>query len=281
MNQYFVALSKVARGEILSVNPNTTSARKMNPNWGMTMKGALRDVCHWTQLYQDKRSLESDARAAINGRVKLYFKGPLVNDFEDEELNRIILEGCRGFVNIEVTSIQEIQGDPQAEQFLIKMYPTILNYLNAKLRLFIKHIITPNFSSHELRLKFSENAMRVDIEGYIWPRQFIQVNRQFAASPQVRCQTISDILMQREVLPTATLDWNQLSTDYKIDELRAREIIRVARTCQLQEAAAPLSLLDIWTPGREQLIRFGELLTRFTSFINHFLQMHACRLRGS
>ena len=45
MDRIFRALSGIARGEILSTNPNTTSASKKTPNLRMTMEGALRQVC--------------------------------------------------------------------------------------------------------------------------------------------------------------------------------------------------------------------------------------------
>ena len=44
MDRIFKAMSNVARGEILSLNPNTTSANKRTPNLDMTLKGALQQV---------------------------------------------------------------------------------------------------------------------------------------------------------------------------------------------------------------------------------------------
>ena len=44
MDRIFKALSNVAKGEILSWNPNTTNANKRTPNLNMTLKGALQQV---------------------------------------------------------------------------------------------------------------------------------------------------------------------------------------------------------------------------------------------
>ena len=68
-------------------------------------------------------------------------KGVVVDNFEDNELNRILLEGCKCFINPDVDSIEDIQGHPMMEKIIIKMSPTILKYLRAKVKLFVKHII--------------------------------------------------------------------------------------------------------------------------------------------
>ena len=73
--------------------------------------------------------------------MKIYLKGVVINNFEDKELNRILLEGCKYFTNVNVNSIEDIQDDPVMEQFIIKMSPTILKYLRAKVKLFVKHVI--------------------------------------------------------------------------------------------------------------------------------------------
>ena len=44
MDRIFKAISTVARGEVLSWNPNTTNANKRTPNLDMTLKGALEEV---------------------------------------------------------------------------------------------------------------------------------------------------------------------------------------------------------------------------------------------
>ena len=45
MARIFRALSDIARGEILSTDPNRTSACKKTPHLRMTMEGALKQVC--------------------------------------------------------------------------------------------------------------------------------------------------------------------------------------------------------------------------------------------
>ena len=97
MNRLMIGLSNVAKGEILSVNPNVTNATKKTPNIGMTLSGALRDVCSWSTPAQDQRSKESAARANIQGRVKTYIECTILKNIEDKELQRIILTASRAF----------------------------------------------------------------------------------------------------------------------------------------------------------------------------------------
>ena len=93
MKMISMAISKTARGEVVSLNPNVTSATKRNPNLEMTMEGALRDLCGWSLPHEQQQSLESEARAHINGRVKIHMRGTIIKDFEDGDLRRILLIG--------------------------------------------------------------------------------------------------------------------------------------------------------------------------------------------
>ena len=102
------------------------------------------------------------------------------------------------------------------ETFLIQMSPLILKYVHAKVKLFEKHILGPNFSNYDLRLVFDEGRLNVKIEGYVYAKQFTQVNQQIAENPQLRLlpEVFSQVLMQVKTLPTATLDWRVLSNQY-------------------------------------------------------------------
>ena len=221
MKRIHIGLSAVMRGEVLSLNPNRTSATKRTPNLGMTMAGALREVCCWSAPSEDERSAESRARSNINGRVKLYLKGTLVNYFEDEELNRIILVACKAFVNHRVDTIEQIQTDPGVETFISKITPIILKYLRIKVKLFVKHILAPAFQHYDLRLKFSPDKLKVELEGFVYAQQFNEANQTISRNPEARMlpDVLNKVLKHGEVLPTATLDWEDLSNQYNIEEV--------------------------------------------------------------
>ena len=250
MGKILRGLSSVTKGEILSLNPNITSATKRNPNLGLTVYGALREVCSWSTPFEDQRSAQSAARSNINGRVKMYVKGTILDGFEDEHLNRIMLEACRAFVNPWVTSVEEIKADPGKDAFLIKILPVVLKYIHTKVQLLVKHIVAPNFEHYDLRLKFGDNQFKVELEGYVYARQFDEVNRRISEDPEIKLlpEVLAEVLQHGDVLPTATLDWKELSDLYAIEEMRARTITQVVQQCQYQESVSPLSLLNIWTP---------------------------------
>ena len=142
MNEITMALSKGARGEIVSLNPNLTSARKTNLNINMTIAGALRDSCNWSLDYEQQQSLESEAIAQMNGRVKIHFVGTIMDGLQDKNLRRILLLGYQSFEQRNVNSFEELENNPALlESFIASMSPVILKYIRAKARLFIKHIV--------------------------------------------------------------------------------------------------------------------------------------------
>ena len=207
-------------------------------------------MCPWTRFFQEKRASESAARACINGRVKIYVKGLILNGFEDKDFNRIVLEGCKYFVDGDAESIEQIRDHPLMEKIIIKMSPVILKYLRAKVKSYLKHIIGPTFSNYDLRLKFSGEFLKVHFEGYLWANQFYEVNRLIAAEPETKLlpDVLSQILKHPEILPTASLDWKYLATNYQIGEVRAKEIIEIVQHSQISDTVFPPSLLDLWTP---------------------------------
>ena len=250
MKQIYFGLSSVAQGQILP--ENMTTAKKKTPKQWMTFSGALRESCLWSAPSEEKISAEQEARNTINGMVKMYLKATVVDGFKDADLNRVLLVGCKAYLNINVQSIEEIQNDPDVDLILTKMSPIILKFVNAKVGLFVKHIIDPNFSNYDLRLKFNKGKLNVHVEGFVYARQFIEVNQMISrdATLEITPEVIEKVLECKEVLPTVTLDWNELTENFNIEEARAKHIIEVVLAKQLHHEveAAPLSLLNIWTP---------------------------------
>ena len=264
MNKITLAISKSARGDIVSLNPNVTSARKRNPNLKMTMDGTLRDLCGWSLPYEKQQSLESEARAHINGKVKIYVKGTILKDLEDGELRKILLLGCQEFANEEIKSFEELETNPGFEAFITKMSPVILKFLRSKMKLFTKHIVAPNFSNYDLRLEISDHGLNVQIVGYLYAEQFNQVNKMLAENPQLKMlpEITNRITKEAKVLPTTALNLERLVIDYEIDQPRARNIVDIAQRHQIGNVAFPLSLLNIltsseWVPSEnEKVLRF-------------------------
>merc|ERR1711923_168662 len=122
--------------------------------------------------------------AQINGRIKIHFKGTIINGLQDENLKRILLLGYKYFERGDVNSFEELENiHPSLEGFISSMTPMILKYIHAKVNLFIKHIVTPNFSDYNLKLEISDQGLQVQIQGYLYTKQFNQANKLLAESP--------------------------------------------------------------------------------------------------
>ena len=147
--------------------------------------------------------------------------------------------------------------------FVLKMAPIVVNYLHCKIKLFIKHIIVPNYTKYDLTLQFSRDRWTVEILGYVYSKDFRQINCEVAANPQLILSTemVQRIVEKQALLPTVTLDWEELSCRYKIDELRAKKIISTVKRCQQCQETSPLSALDMWT-GQQMVLTDAEKVLR-------------------
>ena len=195
------------------------------------------------------RSEESEARSHINGRVKIYIRGSILENLEDEELKRILLLGCKKYED--VNSLEELEGVQRLEEFIIRMTPVILSYIHSKVKLFIKHIIAPNYSNHDLEVDIDDKKLSVQIHGYLYAKQFSQVNKMLAENPEIQWvpEVTDRVTAEGDLMPTTALNWQRLVEDYRIDELRAKVIAEAAHSFQIGSIASPLSLLNIWTPS--------------------------------
>ena len=157
----------------------------------------------------------------MNGQIKLFLSGTIVKDFDDEELNRILLVACKAYVNQNVKTIETIKTDPLMETFLT------LKYIHVKVKLFEKYILAHNFSNHDMRLVFGDNRIDVPLEGFVYAKEFSQVNKSIANNPQIiqGHEIINQVLTFGQILPTTTLDWRTLANNYKLEEIRAKHIV--------------------------------------------------------
>ena len=242
---------------MMTVMMKDTNSYLSMPCLGMTVEGALRDNCPWTTLYKEQRSLESAARANVHGFVKTFFKCTILNGLEDEELQRIFMRAAQAF-GPAVETIEDFH-----PSFILKMAPIVLSYLHCKIKLFIKHIIIPNYTKHDLTLRFARDCWTVEIAGYVYSKEFRQINCELAANPQpiLSKDMVHRIVEKQSLLPTVTLDWEELSQRYRIDELRAKKIIATVKRCQQCQEASPLSVLDMWT-GQQMVLTDAEKVLR-------------------
>ena len=213
----------------------------------MTIEGALRDNCPWSTPYKEQRTLESAARTNINGSVKTFLKCTILNGLDDAELKNIFMRAAEAY------------GAAVDQSFALKMTPIVVNYLHSKIKLFIKHVIKTNYANHDLTLAFANDCWTVEILGYVNSKEFSEINCEIARNPQVihSKEIMNRVAEKQAVLPTVTLDWEELSRRYGLDEQRAKKIITRVNKHQLCGEAAPLSVMDMWT-GQEMVVTDAE-----------------------
>ena len=240
MNRLLIGLSQTARGEIISMDLRQTNAVKKKVNIGLTLQGALRDTCPFSLPAQEFRSKQSAARAIVQGYVKLHIECTLLNDVEDKELKRVLLTATQAFGR---------NADEREGYFLLRMAPIIVKFLHAKVQLILKHIIEPNYSNYDLKMVFSGTKMEVKMVGYVYSAQFDDVNKVIANTTpsKLPLNIIGEVINQRVVIPTASLDWKEVHQRYGIEELAAKHTIAVAKQYQIGQELYPLSCLDMWS----------------------------------
>ena len=91
--------------------------------------------------------------------------------------------------------------------------------------------------------------MEVKLVGYVYSPQFDDANKEIAkiAPGKLPQHIINEVINQRDVIPTVSLDWRELHQQYDIEELSAKNIISLVRQHQTGEDFHPLSCLDMWS----------------------------------
>ena len=271
MGKVLFGLSKVTRGEILSLNPPRTSARKTGPNLEQTMGSAMRDRLGWSFNCEEQKMMDSEARCNVNGQVRIYIRGTILRKFEDEDLLRILLIGCQAFVNPNIKTTEELLSDPNFETFFISMTPVVLTFIRNKVALFVKHIVIPNFEHHDLQLLVDDSELLVEIHGYVYAKQYEEANKILAANPQLESniELIDHVEREEQCLPTTTLNWEKLSAAYNLGEIPAKAIIQVAKRCQVGNTVWPLSMLNLWTSCSWQITEKEKALRARAVELSH------------
>ena len=271
MGKVLFGLSKVTRGEILSLNPPRTSARKTGPNLEQTMGSAMRDRLGWSFNCEEQKMMDSEARCNVNGQVRIYIRGTILRKFEDEDLLRILLIGCQAFVNPNIKTTEELLSDPNFETFFISMTPVVLTFIRNKVALFVKHIVIPNFEHHDLQLLVDDSELLVEIHGYVYAKQYEEANKILAANPQLESniELIDHVEREEQCLPTTTLNWEKLSAAYNLGEIPAKAIIQVAKRCQVGNTVWPLSMLNLRTSCSWQITEKEKALRARAVELSH------------
>ena len=113
------------------------------------------------------------------------------------------------------------------------MAPVILKFIKDKVKLYVKHIVEPNFSNYDLRLDIADQGLEVEVVGFLYAKQLDDTNKMLAENPQLKMtlEATKRVAAEEDVLPTTALNWETLAKNYKIWELRGKSIVEIAQRC--------------------------------------------------
>ena len=220
----FKSFSGTGKGKIEKRKPNIASISKRNTSYNQTLQLCLGETCSWSEGAREKRCKESEARSSVNGIVKTWVNLTLVNFVATDEANTTL-----------------------------KLAPVILTKVYNKLRALVKHIIGPSYSNYDLELRFYETEWRINLLGFLYSQQYDEINAKVAKGDKNMQEILLDIYRHRDLRPTVSLDYAQLTKDYGIGEERAKHVVTLARKHQSRGDLEPLSLLDLNTPEEVNL----------------------------
>ena len=200
------SLQKTSKGKIDSRDPNMVSVVDRNPHYAVTQKLCLTNTCSWSTGSEVKRSDESAARSSVNGQVKTRVRVTLLKQREE----------CPDLTRIFQVAIAVHGARPE-----IYFAPVVMNFVYGKLKLLMKHILAPAYSNWDLQLRFHSKEWTVELSGFLYSRQFEELNEKIAQEGLMHNETIKYILSQQALMPTVCLDVKQLSEIYSLDEAQA------------------------------------------------------------
>ena len=202
-------LNRTSKGKIISRDQNLADVKDRHPHYAETQKFCLTNTCSWSSAAKEKRSKESAARSCVNGQVKIKVEVTIVKKLAvDSPLLRDIIFG--------VTS------SSHGPASLISLAPTVLNFVKAKLRLLVKHIIAPTYSNWDFELTFAEQEWTVKMVGYLYCKEFEELNNKIAKGEILPREFTKEVRRHSSILPTTALSARRIREDYNISNDRAQ-----------------------------------------------------------
>ena len=179
------------------------------PHYNETQKFCLTNTCCWSPDAQTKRSKESAGRAFVNGQVKIKVDVTVLKKLAVDSplLNNIIF------------GINSSRHGPVS---LISLAPSVLNFLKAKLKLMMKHVVSPTFSNWDLELMFAKQDWTVRLVGFLYCKEFEDLNKKIACGEMLSKEIAKEVRKHPSVLPTTALSLERIQRDYSITEDRAQ-----------------------------------------------------------
>ena len=199
------SMKRTSKGKITSRNPNHAEVKDRHPHFAQTQKFCFTNTCSWSPAAQEKRSRESAARANVNGQVKIKVEVTVLKKLAvDNPVLRDIIFGL------------------PAKPALISVAPTVLNFLKAKLKLMVKHIIAPTYSNWDLELRFADQEWTVKMVGYLYCEKLEELNSKIARGEVSSNEFTTEVARHQSILPTTALSAQRLMDEYQFSHDRAQ-----------------------------------------------------------
>ena len=202
-------LKKTGKGKIISRDPNLADVKDRKPHYAETQKFCLTNTCSWSPAAQAKRSKESAGRAFVDGQVKIKVDITVLKKLAVDSplLNNIIFG---------------INSSAHGPVSLISLAPSVLNFLKAKLKVMVKHVVSPTFSNWDLELMFAKQDWTVKLVGFLYCQEFEELNRRIACSEMSSKEIAKEVRKHPSMLPTTALSVERIMRDYSITDDRAQ-----------------------------------------------------------
>ena len=202
-------LKKTGKGKIISRDPNLAVVKDRKPHFAETKNFCLTNTCSWSPAAQTKRSRESAGRAFVNGQVKIKVEITVLKKLavDNPLLNNIIFG---------------INSSPHGPVSLISLAPSVLNFLKAKLKLMVKHVVSPTFSNWDLELMFAKQDWTVKLVGFLYCKEFEELNKMIAHGEMSSKEIAKEVRKHPSVLPTTALSAERIMRDYFLNDDRAQ-----------------------------------------------------------
>ena len=202
-------LKRTSKGKITSRNPNHAEVKDRHPHYAETQRFCFTNTCSWSPAAQEKRARESAARANVNGQVKIKVEVTVLKKLAvDSPVLRDIIGG--------------LAANSHFQASLISVAPTVLNFLKAKLKLMVKHIIGQIYSNWDLELRFAKQEWTVKMVGFLYCQELDELNMKIAGGEMSSNDYTGQVTRHQSILPTVTLRAQRLMENYKISKDRAQ-----------------------------------------------------------
>ena len=224
------ALRNTAKGR-LERSPNKTDATYGRPNFRDVAPGAIEEKLPWSDLAEWARQSESEARSAINGRVKTKVRVRLLSDALVQwspKLKSVMVRSFEREISETADGASTVtcagpcdpgfcgEDHQQVDEFLtqrlsgldrLARIPLVLNYLKAKVECLRKTVLDPECNQYDMKIEWDRDSWSVHLIGHLWTTGRKSLNEKVARKwYKGDINIIRRIVQRQKDMETVSLD---------------------------------------------------------------------------